>query len=199
MRAILPPLDGGRVLLAGCGRGDHVDYFLDAGATVVGVDASEAAVETARDRWDGEDDAEFERADLTDPLTFGDGRFDLVVSNLVLSHVEAWRPVFEEFRRVLSDRGTLAFSTIHPLYHRRQWDLDGYHRIQRRVVEWPGAELPTYYRPMSAVVQSLVDTGFGIERFEEPTPQESYRDANPERYADAMASPEVLVVRASPD
>lgn len=35
-RAALPPLSGRRVLLAGCGRGDHVEHFLDRGATVAG-------------------------------------------------------------------------------------------------------------------------------------------------------------------
>ena len=195
-RELLPDVDGERVLLAGCGRGDHVEWFLDGGATVVGVDASERALATARERFGDRNAVEFRRGDLTDPLEFESGSFDLVCSHLVLGHLEAWTPVFAEFRRVLADRGTLAFAAIHPQYLRRKEAVTNHYETQKIVVQWPGAEIPTYYRPTSEMVGPLVDTDFELERFEAPKPQASFEAWSPERYAAAMRSPQVLCVRA---
>ncbi|WP_435175189.1 class I SAM-dependent methyltransferase [Halorussus sp. AFM4] len=196
LAAVLPDVAGDRVLLAGCGRGDHVGWFLDRGAAVVGVDVSDRAIAAARDRFG--DSATFRRADLTDPLDFADGAFDLVVSNLALSHVESWPPVFEEFRRVLAVDGTLAFATVHPRYLREGTDAD-YYEVAEFANPWPGADIPTYYRPMGEVVDAVVSSGFRIEAFEEPRPREAFREHRPDRYAAAMADPQLLVVRAAVD
>ena len=196
-RAILPAVADQRVLIAGSGRGDHVEWFLDRGATVVGIDASERAVSTARSRF-GEE-ATFHHADLTEPLDFPDDAFDLVFSHLVLGHVREWRPVFDEFHRVLTDRGTLAFATIHPAYLRRKHGVTNYYEIEKIVVSWPDAEIPTYYRPMEAVLEPLAGTGFRLEAFEEPKPQETFAKHAPERYEKAMQSPEALCIRAQAD
>jgi len=194
----LPELDGYRVLLAGCGRGDHVDGFRERGATVTGVDASETAVRRARERYGGE--ATFYRADLTERLDFADDdAFDLVVCHLVLSHVAEWRPVFAEFRRVLADGGALVVATIHPRYVRSGADVERYYETGRVTNEWPGVEIPTYYRPMSEVVAPFVDAGFRLERFDEPEPREAYAERAPERYESAAAEPELIVVRARAD
>lgn len=193
-RELLPDVADRRVLIAGCGRGDHVGWFLDQGATVVGVDASERAVEVARERFG--DEATFHCADLIDPLEFDDGSFDLVFSHLVLGHVKDWKPVFEEFYRVLNPGGTLAFAAIHPEYLRREHGVANYYGIQEVIVSWPGAEIPTYYRPMEAVFGPIVDAGFRLEVFEEPKPRESFAEHAPERYSKAVESPEVLCIRA---
>lgn len=194
-RSILPDVEGERVLLAGCGRGDHVGWFLDRGATVVGVDASEAALSTARDRFG--DDAAFRSADLAAPLPFADDGFDLVFSHLVLGHLAEWAPAFREFRRVTAPGGALAFVTIHPEYLRRHDEVETYYGTTRIDVAWPSAVIPTYYRPMGAVVDPLVAAGYRLAAFEEPTPQAGYAAHSPERYEAALDSPQVLCVRAN--
>lgn len=194
--AVLPDVADATVLLAGCGRGDHVDWFLERGAEVVGVDASETAVRTASERFG--DEATFRTADITDPLDFEDGVFDLVFSNLVLSHVEEWTPVFEEFRRVLSSAGTLAFTTVHPQYLRRGTNAS-YYETAEFANGWPGTTLPTYYRPIGAIVEAVVSAGFRLEAFEEPRPEAAFREHHPDRYEAALAEPELLVVRARRD
>jgi SAM-dependent methyltransferase len=194
--AVLPDVAESRVLLAGCGRGDHVDWFLERGAEVVGVDASEAAVRIARERFG--DEATFRVADLTDPLDFGDDAFDLVVSNLVLSHVEEWPPVFAEFHRVLTLAGTLAFATVHPLALRERVDAS-YYETAAFENDWPCVSISTYYRPIRAVLDALLSTGFRLEAFEEPTPRKEFREHHPDRYEAALTRPELLVVRARTD
>lgn len=193
-RETLPTVDRDDVLVAGCGRGDHVEWFLDRDAAVVGVDVSERAVRTARDRFG--DDAAFHRADVTEPLDFADDTFDLVFSHLALDHVEDWRPVFEEFRRVLVARGTLVFTVVHPQYFRDEHGVTSAYETEEIVVSWSGAEIPAYHRPTSEILGALLTAGFDLEAFEEPKPREEFAEYAPERYEDAMESPQVLCIRA---
>lgn len=192
-REVLPDVSGERVLLAGCGRGDHVEWFRERGADVVGLDASERALETARERFDG---VPFHHADLADPLPFDEGAFDLAFSHLVLGHVREWAPVFREFARVLADGGALAFVTVHPAYLRDRHDVADAYRRTTIEVSWPGGDVTQHYRPTSAAVGALLEAGFQLEAFEEPPPRESLADHLPERYAAARERPEVLCVRA---
>jgi SAM-dependent methyltransferase len=194
-RAVLPDLGDSRVLLAGCGRGDYVPWFHKQGATVVGVDASETAIRHARDRF-GEV-AVFYHADLTAPLTFVDSdAFDLVFSNLVLSHIKEWTPVFKEFSRLLRPRGSLVVTTIHPHYLRSTADIEDYYTGTTVMKDWPSVEIPTFYRPLNAVISPFIEAGFQLQRVDEPKPQAAYEEYHPERYQDARRQPEILVVRA---
>lgn len=195
LRECLPDLEGADVLLVGCGRGDHVEFYRERGAAVTGLDLSEEAIAQARDHHP---DSRFEVGDVSDELPFNDGMFDIVVANLVLSHIAEWQPVFESFRRVLHRDGSLVVATIHPAYQRENWNLDVYSDRVEKVVDWEVAELPSYYRPMSEIVQSFVETGFTLDEFTEPTPMRVYEEVNPERYAAALQKPQVLVVRATP-
>ncbi|WP_135824338.1 class I SAM-dependent methyltransferase [Halorussus ruber] len=190
---VLPDVSDERVLLAGCGRGDHVEWFRERGAGVVGVDASAEAIRTARERFG--DVAAFSVADITDSLDFEAGAFDLVFSNLVLSHVEEWTPVFEEFHRLLSPDGRLVFTTVHPEYLRAGTDAN-YYEVAEFSNSWPGVEIPTFYRPIGAIVGALLGADYRLDAFEEPKPEPEFRDHYPDRYEAAMDAPEILVVRA---
>lgn len=197
-KSALPELTDHRVFLAGCGRGDHVHWFLETGATVTGVDVSETAIQAAQDRFGNA--ASFYQADLTKPLAFAeDESFDLVFSNLVFSHIRAWRPVFEELYRILRSRGHLIITTIHPHYIRSNGDVESYYTITEVMNEWPGVEIPTFYRPMTAVVTPFIEAGFQLEVFTEPKPQDAYEEYQPQRYQDALTEPELLVIRARAD
>lgn len=201
--AVLPDVAGDRVLLAGCGRGDHVEWFREREAEIVGIDASATALRAAYRRFgdasaDSHPKTTFAEADITEPLPFEDGAFDLVCSHLVLSHVEDWTPAFEEFRRVLSPGGTLVFTTIHPQYLRSGTDAD-YYEVVEFTNRWPGVEIPTYYRPIGAIIDALLAADFRLEAFEEPRPDPEFREYSPDRYEAAMEAPEILAVRARRD
>jgi SAM-dependent methyltransferase len=198
-QSLLPDLDGERVLDAGCGVGDHVEWLLEQGASVVGVDASERAVETARERvGDAEDPAgaaTFRHADLTDPLPFDDARFDVVLSHLVLDHLEDLAPAFAEFHRVSAAGGTLAFTVVHPVQYYLAYDaVDRYYDVTPVEVSWD-PPVTSYHRPTADVVQPLVDAGFRIERFEEPEPPAEYVERAAEEWH-VDERPQVLCVRA---
>lgn len=198
-KSLLPEVTNLDVLDAGCGIGHYTEWFLANGAAVVGVDASREALTAARERC-GET-ATFYEHDLAAPLEFASAdTFDLVFSNLVLDHIEAWRPVFAEFARVLKPGGTLVFTTIHPFrrYLNHRDDLESYYETTGYVVEWGSTDTPieSYYRPLGEVINPLASTGFTIEEFREARPQESYERHQPRRYDHAMTKPDTLCVRA---
>ncbi|WP_252700295.1 class I SAM-dependent methyltransferase [Natronosalvus vescus] len=202
VRSMLPDLTGKRILDAGCGIGEYTNRLLERGGDVVGVDHSARAIGVATDRFG--DRATFHHADLTEPLAFAaDDEFDLVVSILVLGHIERWRPVFEEFRRILAGDGALLFAVIHPMrrYRRHRDEFDSYYDVDSHTLEWgdTGATVEQYHRPIGEVIHSLTESGFRLEAFREITPQEGYREANQDRYETAMHEPDTLCVRARPD
>lgn len=193
-RALLPDLTNLRVLDAGCGVGDHVGWLLDRGATVVGVDASESAVESARERYG--DGATFRRADLAEPLPFDDDAFDVVLSHLVLDHLAEWGPAFDEFRRVLTDDGTLVFAVIHPMQYYLSYDaVTEYYDTAAVELGWDDVSITSYHRPVSDVISSLSNAGFRIDRFEEPRPPDEYVDRADDRW-NVTERPQICCVRA---
>ena len=125
-RSLLGDVAGERVLDAGCGTGEHSNDLAEAGADVVGVDASEGMLETAREQFgdrsfdgDGGESAgslSFHRANLVEGLPFEADSFDVVCCQMVCSHVRELGPLFESFARVLDDGGRLVVTTHHPFH-----------------------------------------------------------------------------------
>ncbi|PSQ47526.1 class I SAM-dependent methyltransferase, partial [Halobacteriales archaeon SW_7_65_23] len=104
--SLIPDVAGEQVLDAGCGTGVYTEWLLEQGADVVGMDASEAMLDHARDAIG--DRATFHQADLEKPLDFAEtDAFDGVVSALALGYVADLRDPFGEFARVLEPGGFL--------------------------------------------------------------------------------------------
>lgn len=190
----LPVLDDRRVLDAGCGIGDHVPWLVEAGATVVGVDASVEAVDRARDRFD--DRATFRRADLGEPLPSDGGAFDVVCSHLVLDHVADLRTAFAEFHRVLAPGGVLVFTVIHPIQYYLDYDaVERYYDETAVEVAWPDAPVTSYYRPVGDLLDDLLAADFRLDAVAEPEPPAEYLDHARDRW-NVDERPQILCVRA---
>jgi SAM-dependent methyltransferase len=201
--ALLPDVDGRRVLDAGCGPGVYAEWLLDHGAEVVAVDVSPKMVAFARARVG--DRCEVRHADLGQPLDFlADESFDLVLSPLVLSYLADWHGPFREFHRILRPAGWFVFSTGHPFFEHLLFDDARYFEIERRQWPWRGfggepVIMPFYRRPLSAITGALWDTGFVIERLVEPLPTEDFKQADPEDYEKLLRMPGFMHIRARKD
>jgi len=89
-----------------CGQGNVTDALLKRGCCVTGIDFSPAMLAFARRRFSG---AAFMQGDAQ-ALPFGNGEFDIVVSNLGVCHVPDQPRALSEVRRVLRPGGRFAMT-----------------------------------------------------------------------------------------
>lgn len=191
LEAMLPALDGKRVLDAGCGAGVYTRRLSDAGADVTAVDANVEMVREARERAPA---ATVREADLTDGLALLDsGSVDAVLCQHVLSHVEDVRGPFEAFARVLAVDGVLVLSTHNPVHDYLTVREGGYPDTtdaanvdptlvnapenptytdtERYDIDWGGnvSNRATYYRrSVEGLFGPLCAAGFAVEGVTEP-------------------------------
>ena len=198
--SLLPEVKNRRVLDAGCGPGIYSEWLIEHGAEVVAVDASPKMVELAKQRLGGA--AEVRQADLGRPLDFlPDSSFDLVLSPLVLDYVEDWRGVFAEWHRVLRTGGHIIFSVTHPFSDYLYYKSVNYYETELVGCEWRGFEsvrvhMPSWRRPLGAMLNPLLESGFSLESIIEPKPTEAFKEADPKHYEELSRLPCFLCVRA---
>ncbi len=108
---------GAVVLDAGCGSGYGSAELGGMGeaARVVGIDVSPDAVRHAASTFGGTGICFLQAACET--LPFANGAFDLVVAFEVIEHLERWRDLLGEARRVLRPAGILLVSTPNKAYY----------------------------------------------------------------------------------
>lgn len=198
--SLLPPVEGKRVLDAGCGPGVYAEWLADRGASVVGIDVCPRMVELARLRLG--DRASVIEADLGQPLDFlPPTSFDVVVSALAMDYVRDWDAAFREFFRVLRDGGHFIFSAEHPSDVFYDHHPNGnYFEVERVECEWRAfvtrVRMPSYRRPLQAMLGPLLEAGFLLERLLEPRPVPEFRDQDPRDYEKLMRQPGFICLRA---
>src|SRR5437868_9111692 len=167
----------GRLLDVGCGGGTNMLACAEAGWWPVGVDVSEDQLRLARERG-----CDVLSADAAG-LPFEDGRFDAAISVFTHTDVDDFAALVAEIARVLRPGGTLVYLGVHPCFvgphafvhdrdvpdlhpgYRdtgRQWDAPGIWREGLR------AKVGATHLPLGLFVQTFLDAGLRLERFEEP-------------------------------
>jgi SAM-dependent methyltransferase/uncharacterized protein YbaR (Trm112 family) len=117
-------LDGKLVLDAGCGNGRYMKQALDLGATVIGVDLSEAIC-IARKNLGANPNAFFVRGDLL-KLPFRADTFDAAFSIGVLMHTGDTHKAFDSIVHAVRPGGLAAISVYqkqNPLHEFNDWWL----------------------------------------------------------------------------
>lgn len=176
-------VSGLRVLDAGCGAGTLAAELVERGATVTGVDMSENLLAIARQRVA----ADFRQQDLSQPLPFADGSFDLAVASLVMHYLEDWVPTLREFHRVLAPGGRVVFSTHHPVMDLRAAGTDDYYGTYQWEEQWRRGgrvmRMRFWHRPLRAMFAAFEQSGFAVSRFVEPDPDPAMADSSPDDFA----------------
>ncbi len=102
----------GRLLELGAGFGKDSRYFAQHGLFVVSTDFSDKALDVSK--WESTMqkimNIDYLNTDITNPLPFSDGEFDIVYAHSVLHYFshEITDQVFSEIHRVLKDGGVFA-------------------------------------------------------------------------------------------
>src|SRR5262249_28314804 len=104
---------GLQILDLGCGTGRHSLWLAAAGARVTAVDFSMGMLAEAG-RKPGAGAVRFLDHDLHAALPFHSGTYDMVVSGLVLEHLQELTAFFREAHHVLRSKGRAVVSAMHP-------------------------------------------------------------------------------------
>ncbi|HVN26036.1 MAG TPA: methyltransferase domain-containing protein [Candidatus Paceibacterota bacterium] len=188
---------GARVLDLGCGQGFFSRALSDAGAHVLGIDASKRLIELARTHANAKQvrpslragrggTAEFRTGDAASLPFVPSGTTDAVLIVLALQNMERVADVFAECARVLKPGGVLHVVLNHPAFrvpHASSWGWDEaakaqYRRIdaylsesKEKIVTHPGSRPADYtwsfHRPLQFYVKALAKAGLAVAALEE--------------------------------
>jgi SAM-dependent methyltransferase len=140
---------GDRVLDLGCGDGRFTQEIARLGATPIGVDVAQAALDRARAAYP---DIDFKLAPIDGPLPLHDVSLDVVWTSEVIEHVADTARWLSEVRRVLVPRGRLLLTT--PSHGRLRVAFNGIEAFSDPL----GDHLHLYTRPSLRTL--LADFGF---------------------------------------
>lgn len=190
---ILGNIRGKKILDLGCGPGIHAKKMQALGAKVKGIDISEELLALAK--------AEAPKVEFTlgnaNKLPYENNEFDIVVSSLVMNHINDWNSVLREVRRVLKKNGIFVFSGYNPVtekvvkikwFFRKFRILKDYFKEEKRVGKWRkdkniSADITHYHKTYGTIVKLLVANGFEILDYEDCKPAISSRKGY-EKYYD---------------
>ena len=161
LRAAELTVAGGDVLEIGCGTGKNTAWLAEHAKSVTALDVSARMLEQARTRIQ-RPDLRFIEHDIRAEWPIRSSSIDLVVSNLVLEHVEDLTPVFAETFRVLRTDGFGFFCELHPERQRkgsRAQFLDPSTGATVHVI--------AYLHTVSEFVNTGVDAGLTLRRIGE--------------------------------
>jgi SAM-dependent methyltransferase len=194
IRALIGNPGGLRILDVGCGSGVLSEWLVEQGAQVVAADKSSAMLTATRNRL-GER-ATIHQLDLSDPLPFEGGEFDLVVASLVLHYLEDWRDPLGEFWRVLNEGGRVVMSTHHPFVDWRWFDRPSYFATEllRDVWKKGGKDFTVQFwrRPLTAMVSDMRAVGFAVDQVVEPQPLAEVQAIDAEQFRSMSTEPRFL-------
>ncbi len=198
MISLIPSVDGKTVLDAGCAAGWYTKWLLAKGAKVTAIDFSPKMIEMTRRRVGKK--ANIVRADLNEPLSFiNDESIEVIVSSLALHYLKNWGTVLNEFKRILKDDGHLIMSIHHPFMDFTAFKRENYFLTELLDDQWTicgeKVKVQFYRRPLSSIMNSIIDAGFIIEKVLEPMPTKEFIHSCPEEYDELTKNPQFLFIR----
>ena len=176
LKAMLPDLNGLRVVDLGCGFGWFCRWAREAGAAeVLGLDVSENML--ARTRETTRDTAiTYRQADL-ETVDLPPAAFDLAHSALTLHYIENLARLFATVHRALAPDGHFVFSAEHPLYTAQGPE---YLDEGPRTSDWLAKGVVKQHRTLATTLNLLVEAGFSLRHVEEWGATREQMAAHPE-------------------
>jgi SAM-dependent methyltransferase len=207
IRALLPDLDGKRVVDLGCGFGWFARWARQHGARhVLGLDLSENMI--GRARADTNDACiEYRIANL-EQVDLPESSFDLAYSSLALHYLVNFDRLVNTVHRALRPDAYFIFTIEHPIYMaamesgwipdergRKVWPIDSYSVEGPRRTDWLAKGVIKQHRTLGTTLNTLIGAGFAIRHVQEWAPTADQVAANPD-LAEEIERPMILIVSA---
>jgi ubiquinone/menaquinone biosynthesis C-methylase UbiE len=197
--AMLPAVAGLAGLDIGCGEGHNTRRLAERGARMTAIDIADVFIGQAREvERQAPLGIDYRVASAVD-LPFATATFDFATGFMSFMDIPETGRVLAEAYRVLKPGGFLQFSITHPCFdppHRRNLrDAKGvtyaievgdyFRNLDGEITEWlfraappevkqdlPNFKTPRFTRTLSQWLNLLIETGFRLERVEEPRPDD---------------------------
>lgn len=197
--SLLSEIKNKKILDLGCAGGWYSKYLLENGADVISIDVNKNMVEVTKTRTQNK--CSVIQADINNGFDFiQDSSLDIVLASLVIHYIKDIDKAFCEINRILKTNGELIFSTHHPLMEFINFKKENYMDIELLDDEWEmqgqKIKIQFYRRPLSKLLQPLIDNGFYIEKILEAEPSEEFKNKLPEAYERLLKQPNFLFIKA---
>ena len=113
LRTTLVNIPFDHCLEIGCGTGKNTAWLITKAKQITAVDLSEEMLAKAKAKITSPH-VQFIQADITQPWTFIQATYDLVIFSLVLEHIENLEPIFKEVAKLLDPGGHVYIGELHP-------------------------------------------------------------------------------------
>ena len=208
--AMLPDLEGKKILDIGCGMGQHAMQYSKAGAaSVLGTDISEKMLEYAREN-NSADNISYRRLAFED-LEQLDERFDVITSSLAFDYSEDFALLMKKIYALLNDGGYLVFSMSHPISTAYDGTYDRYTRTEKgerlyanlhnysiegeRHFKWVVEDYEVYHRKISTLINCIASASFIIEECQESTVPDEILKEHPDMFGGVVHQPDFIFFR----
>lgn len=207
--SLLPDLKGKAILDLGCGYGENCREFIKMGAAkVTGIDISKKMLEIAQ-KENSAPNINYLNIPMEDIGSLKE-KYDVIVSSLALHYVQDFEGVCKNVYKLLNENGLFIFSQENPLNtcftNGERWTRDSngnklYANISnycvdgKRCSKWFVDDVIKYHRTFSSIINTLINSGFTIEKLLEPYPTEGMIKEYPD-YKDGLHKPDFLLIRS---
>lgn len=210
MRALLPPMDGARVVDLGCGFGYFCRWAVQEGAAAAhGIDLSQNMLRSAA-RATADERVTYERQDL-DSLVLPAAAYDLAYSSLTMHYLTELGAFLATVSASLVPGGAFVCSVEHPLFTaptspafvtddagRATWPLDRYLDESARITDWLAPGVMKQHRTIATYVNAMIAAGLTLVGIEEWGPTDEQIEQRPD-WAVERERPPFLLLSARRD
>ncbi|MGI5893706.1 MAG: class I SAM-dependent methyltransferase [Candidatus Merdivicinus sp.] len=208
LQKMLPDFCGKKVLDLGCGYGWHCKYAADNNAiSVIGIDISQKMLQTAQ-KINSAPQIDY-RCIAMEDLHFPEQTFDVILSSLAFHYIQDYESLMKNIGNWIKQGGSLVFSVEHPVftsYGTQDWyydetgkilhfPVDNYYYEGRREAIFLGEKVIKYHRTLTTYLNTLLQTGFELQRIIEPQPPKEMMHLDGMK--DEMRRPMMLLVSAT--
>lgn len=176
---------GLQILDLGSGIGKHSKEYLDKGAIVTGIDASDEMIKIAKKTCNNRGNffvANFEE------VSFETQSFDLISASLSIHYSDKIDYLFKQFYNWLKPNGRVIFSIYHPIQYFlniKDFDFSKSKKYWFRLNSYD-IEIYNYYHPIGKYCESFLSNGFQLKTLVETTvpkeikgwPEQKYKIPN---------------------
>jgi ubiquinone/menaquinone biosynthesis C-methylase UbiE len=159
---------GKHILDLGCGIGKHAKVYIEKGAQVTGIDASEEMIKITKNACGNKGNFFVENFEKVE---FDKESFDLISASFSIHYSNRLDYLFKHFYLWLKPGGRVIFSIYHPMQYFLKIDGFDFSKSKKYwfYLNSFDVEIYNYYHPIGKYCESFLSNGFQLKSINETT------------------------------